>query len=302
MRKLILPFGFFSLFLLCFVFLMTPSVKAINNNQKKLELSSENYDQIIQNNRILSVVKTDENDSVNTLKTLFSGGIIRITNIIIGAIALIWLFILGIKFIFSQGQEDEMSKYKEQLGWIVVGLGMVSVAEFAGFSVFDPTQNLAENETMTNNFYTKLMQIKLFFQYFVGGVMLINGVRCGYALITASGGGEDEVIQQEKTFIASLLFGATLILLSEILVTGVLFVNEEYASAEQGIREIGGLLNFGLSFAAGIAAFMLVLASLYYATSLGDEDRASRAKKIIIACVVALVILFSAYTIVRFLI
>lgn len=275
--------------------------ETLEETSTKLELSDTNYDLIIKNNQILSIIKTDENDSVNTIQALFSGKIITIVNIIIGAVALIWLFVLGIKFIFSQGKEDEMAKYKEQFGWIVAGLTMISAAEFIGFSVFDPTQNLAENEVMTNNFYTKLMQIKLYFQYFVGGLMLINGIRSGYNLITISDGGEDESIQKEKTFITSLLFGTVIILLSEVLVTGVFFINEETVSAAQGIYEISGLINFAISFSAGIATFMMVLASLYYVTSLGDEDRAGRAKKIIISCVVALIILFSAYTFVRFL-
>ncbi|MCK5460739.1 hypothetical protein KAI58_02040 [Candidatus Gracilibacteria bacterium] len=277
--------------------------EAIERQKRKLPLIDTNYDILIRNNRFLSMVNTDENDSINTMEAIFQGDIIIYANIIVGAVAILWMTILGAGFIFAQGNDETISKKKQQFGWIALGLATVSVAEYAGFQIFNPVNHdLLGNDDSSNSFYAKAIQIKLFFQYVAGSLALIAGIRSGYNLITIAESGEDESIEKEKEFVKTFFFGIALILFAEVLVTGILFVDGTSANATQGVLEIVGLINFAITFLAGAAVFMLVLASLYYIISFGNEDQANRAKQIIISCIIALIIIFSSFTIVRFLI
>ena len=97
-----------------------------------------------------------------------------------------------------------------------------------------------------------------------------------------------------------------MILGAEILVRGVFYLpggNRDGITNQGvtiGIREIIGLVNTLLTITAGAALLMLIVASLYFVLSLGDEERTNCAKSIIISTIIALIVIFSAYSLVRF--
>jgi len=278
-----------------------------------LTLSEDSYDSILKHNKINDIVGSGKNqvESASAIRNLIydkktgkPSALIISVNKAIGTFTIIWLIILGIKFIFAQGAEEDMSKYKRQFGWIMLGLAVVSIAEFAAFQIFDPNEKLLDPENSSiNNLEAKINQIKRFLQILAAGLALFSMIRSGYNLLTTPESGEDETITKEKEFIKAFLFAIIFIVLSETLVRFVFFEKDGTGmNAQVGIQEAAGFINFAVSFVGGAAVLMLILAALYYVTSFGDDDRTSRAKQIIISCIVAIIIITMAYTLIRFMI
>ncbi|GEM_PF-695458 len=244
-------------------------------------------------------------------------------NITLGAIGLIFLVVLGTKFIYSLGEADKLKKYKQEFGWIAMGLVVISAAQFIGFSLFNPVKEIigGANETgdFVQNLAAKSEQIVQFFFYLAAGVMLINGVMSGYDLIIGS---EDEqTIEKEVNFVKSYLTAMILIVMGETIVRLLTFrrpdsnaylvepgtdllgesPNIDTTSVIQyAINEIMGLANFVLTFIGVASLVMLVMASLYYVTSFGNEEQTTRAKNIILGCILGIILGFSSFTISSF--
>lgn len=273
---------------------------------KYLPLTTRNYDPIYTDKNL--VMQAGDNfmgDNEDRLRDMFSwrnGKLMRTINRILGGIGIIYLIVLGIKFIIAQGQDERISKYKEQFGWIILGLAIISVAEFVGFKVLDPVNRdlLQGNDGAVPNMYQKVKQIVRFFEYIVGGFMLLNGLMSGYNLIIR--GQKEEAISQEKQFLQSFLLGAIFILMAEVFIRIFSFKEGVEMTGLIFAAEVGGLINFMLSFVAIVATVMLIFSSLYYVMSFGNEDQMNRAKRILMANVLGVIISFSAYTIARFLI
>lgn len=285
-------------------------------SRNTLPLSEKNYDPILQHNLVKDRIDEIYDAGIGTeasLELLARGyadeeisPFLFAINVVIGAIAILWLSVSGAKFIFSQGDDERLSKYKTQFGWIILGLATIAVGEFVAFEVLNPSQDVIEGAKTISNFSLKINQIKFFMQIIVGGIMLISMMMSGYNLIVGSE--EDEKIEQEKNIFQSFFVGAFLILTAEILarVFGAQDSSGELVAPEQmvnqGVSEIVGLINFALTFVGGATVIMLILSSLYYVISLGNEDQMNRAKRIIISCVIGIIVVLSSYTIIRFMI
>jgi uncharacterized RDD family membrane protein YckC len=144
------------------------------------------------------------------------------------------------------------------------------------------------------------MDVVRFFEYGAGAFMLINAVLAGYHLIMS--GEKEETISQEKKFLQSLLMGSALILMAEIIVRVLSFQDDPQVTTQIVVAEVAGIVNFSLSFVAILAMSMLVLASLYFVISFGDEDQTTRAKRMVKTSIVGVIITSASYVLVRFLI
>lgn len=266
-------------------------------SRAEIPLPSQKFDPIMTNNKVINLVGPSNTE--DSLKKILSnqGGILKIANSVMGTIAILWLMILGVKFTLSQGEDDKLSKYKQQFGWIALGLAVISVAEFIAFSVFDPTTEVLTSGA-ADTFATKARQIKQYFQIIVGAIAVTACVMSGYNLIT--GGSEDEAIQNEKKFLNSFFFGVGFILMAEVLVGIVSLQGGAAGSSGRIVSEIVGIVNFMLTFVAAAAVFMLVLASLYYVINFGNDDQANKAKSIIKNTIIAIVVCLSCYVFIRF--
>ncbi len=295
--------------LLCalFITLSFSPVLASENGRNLIPLEATGFDGIMTTNKVQQAIDPNLEKTQDALKDLFSSSngtqVILIANRILGIVAILWIMIIGTKMaVVSRGNDENMTNYKKQLGWAVLGLGVISAAEFAGYAVFDPTKDLLTGSA-SGEFRAKTIQIKHFVQYLAFGVALIACVISGFKLMTAAT--DDETITNEKRFVQAFLIGTGLIFLSEV-ITRIISFQEQWnqgdgtAAATAGVNEVIGIINFALTFVGWASVFMLVLASLYYVASFGSEDQTQRAKRIIIACVVAIVIILSSYAIINF--
>jgi hypothetical protein len=269
------------------------------------------YGGIIENNRVADIVE-DQALSYNFFESLiyaiFSDENMRSANVVLGAIAIVYLIVIGARFILSDGKEEEIQTAQKHFGFLILGLLVVSVSQIAGFVIFNPDQAVNPDYFVNDNtqqvFYAKAMQIKLFVQILIGGVAMLSIITSAFRIMSSTG--NEEVIGKEKQLLQNFLFATVLIILAEVIVTGVFYIpgaNREGVTNQAlsiGIEQIMGLITALLSIMAAAALLMIILASLYYVISLGDEERANRAKRLIIANLVAIVVAFSAYTILRF--
>ncbi len=267
-------------------------------NGKRID--GEGLDEIMTDNIVISAGDGFTSSTQDSLRNIFRGELIKKVNRALGTIAILYLFILGVKFIMARGDSERLSELKGQFAWIILGLGVISVAEFMGYKVFDSSKDILEG-TAARNFEAKLIDVVRFVEYIAGGLMLINALISGYTLIM--GGEEDETISREKQFLKSFLMGTAFILMAEVIVRALSFRSGDiHESSQIIVQEVAGLVNFALSFIGIVATAMLVLSGLYYVISFGDDDQMGRAKKMIMASIVGIIIAFSAYTIVTFLI
>jgi hypothetical protein len=306
--------------LICGLCLTTGVLSASAVNDNVLPLDEINYDSVMtDDNAIYSILKGKKDGTENYLQDIFKGNttnsLIFRVNMVLGAVAILFLAILGLKFVVSQGDEDHVTKYKTQFGYIIMGLAIISVAEFMAFGFLDPStgSEVLNNTNLTTAFYERINQIKLFIEIIVIGIVLIKMLMSGYDLIVRSE--QDEAISKEKTFFRSFLFGTILILLAEVVARvlsgsetklGERTINLDKVGADVaggvnvGILEITGLINFALSFIAVMSVVMLILASVYYVLSFGDSEQMGRAKRIVVSCSVGAIVAVSAFTIARF--
>ena len=276
----------------------------------KLELNEAGYEKILTGNKITKNIAAEKSESA--IRNFLNEDNIKTINFLLGSVALIWIAVLAAKFVISQGKEENLSKYRQQFGWIVVGFFVISIAEFAAFEVFDPTagNDILAGET-EKNFSDKIFQIIEYVNYFVTGLILLMLGYSGFHLVVD--GGNDSAVDEEIKFIKNGLFGIILILLPKIFVEIFAGKNSldptketenfsaEFA-VERGLVEAAGVINYALTFLSIIAIFMLVLSSIYFVSSLGNDNEMQRARRIITGSIIGLVIAFSSFTITNLLI
>ena len=269
------------------------------------------YGGILEQNRVNRIVE-DQQYSYNFLESivygLFSNENMKAANIVFGAVGIVYLIVVGAQFILSEGKEEQIQTAQKHFAYIILGLLVISVSQVAGFIIFNPDQAVNPdyfvNQNVHNAFYAKAMQVKFYIQIVIGGIALLSIVTSAFRIMGSTG--NEEVIGKEKQLLQNFFFATVLILLAEIVVKGIFYLpgqNREGVSNQAvgiAIEEIMGLVNALISIVAGAALLMLILASLYYIISLGDEERAGRAKRLVIATLTAVVIIFSAYSILRF--
>jgi hypothetical protein len=269
------------------------------------------YGGILENNRVADIVQ-EQSLSYNFFESIiygvFSDENMKSANIVVGAIAIVYLVVIGARFVLSQGEEEAIQTAQKHFGFLVLGLLVISVAQFAGFTMFNPAQSVNPDFFVNNNiqeaFYAKAMQVKLFIQVLIGGIALLSIITSAFRIMSSTG--NEEVIGKEKQLLQNLLFATVLIISAEVIVTGVFYLpgsNRDGVTNQAvsiGIEQIMGLITALLSIVAAASLLMIILASLYYVISLGDEERAGRAKRLIISNLIAIVIVFSAYSILRF--
>jgi hypothetical protein len=285
------------------VTLKTEKIENSYEKNKFLPLSNIGLDPIIKKNILLDAgndfePKKNLGSNEYAIQQTFFKRILPQIYRIIGAVGIFYLSIVGVSYIFSNGESDSISKQKNTAIWIVVGLMVISVAEFLGFSIVNPDKNILEGETLPD-LQAKTHQIIRYIEYLGGGIFLLNGVLSGYSIIFST---NEEVATNQKKFMVNFALGVLFILSAEIIIRVASNYDGINGTLNIAISEVGSIINFILSFLAGASGFMLILASLYYVANFGNEEQTGRAKKIIIGCITGLVIAFSSYVLAQFLI
>jgi len=221
----------------------------------------------------------------------------------------IYVVYIGIQMIISMGSDEEkLSAAKRQLWYMLVALVFINIpwALFNAFykgnapgsvwssiwGSFDNPSGVSSSWNIFLNFgaFESVTTNIIFFleiMIFAAAIFMITltGVR-----LIISRGREEKVTEAKNKILYSIL---------AIIFVGIIEAWKAVAfwwSLSDGKNLFESLAKLALFFAAPVAIFFLTLAGYYYITSNGDEERAKKAKSIIINTVLATLILLASYT------
>jgi len=69
-------------------------------------------------------------------------------------------------------------------------------------------------------------------------------------------------------------------------------------NAQAGIEEIVGITNFIVSFVGPIAILMMVVGAIMYATAGGEEEQMQKAKRLLVATFIGIVMIYGSFALV----
>ncbi len=240
------------------------------------------------------------NETGEDLAINFVLNLVRIIRNVIGAVALIMGVIYGLRLVLSQGNEETISKQKTNFLWVFVGFAIMIIAENVA-GIFNPESSTASAIIDFNAARDQLRDITGYLKWLLGSVIVLLMSVSSIRMITA-GGDEETISTQRKNLIWSGI-GMLVILLASNIVNAVYVLNAPdeatAANSSTAITEIAGLVRLILVFMGPAAIGFTIYAGVMYLTALDNEDRAGKARSMIVGGVVGIVIIYAAYAIVN---
>ena len=244
------------------------------------------------------------------LKDLVLGGL-AYAKVIIGVVGILYITILGYKLVQASGDEEEITKAKRGLIYTLIAFVMVSMSEDIG-KIFDMERQtlLSSPQDILNRVRLFDKQVEIFMtfvKYVIGAFAAIMVVQAGVKLITA--GGEEEEVSKNKKNIMYSAGGLIIIYVGEIFINKVFYKIDKNVytgitgvhpaiDAKEGVAQIAGITNFVITFAGPIAVLMLIAGAIMYATAGGEEEKMNEAKRLIIATIAGIIIIYGAFAVV----
>lgn len=212
-------------------------------------------------------------------------------------IVLIFWTVYILLFITAFGNEEKISNQRKNLLYSLIGFALISLAELMS-EAFMPQKDALIDEEATTDI---LLRVITYMQVAIGAIAMIMLFYASFKMITAQGE-EDEVGSAKKMFLWSTV-GFIVSMVSRPLVETVFYPESRQLGGDSVAAlgtQVGGALSFILGFLAVLATVAIIIAGFYFATSFsGDEEQHEKAKTILINTSIGLVIILSAYTIVR---
>lgn len=220
---------------------------------------------------------------------------------LMGAIAVIFVIVSGIKLITAGSKIDEVSeKQKDSAKYIIYGLILIIIADELVTKVFfgeygeciASATNAEECAKTGSSIITGLYDLILSVIATVSVFMLVLSA---FELITAYG--NEETIKKQKKRIGLSVVGLLLAGVAEFVVKKIIFQEGgtkmiDVASAQQLVFNF---TNFIAAF-IGVSAFaMLLYGGFSYVSSFGNEEKTGKAKKIIVGAVIGILIALAAF-------
>ncbi|MBA4337166.1 hypothetical protein C0416_05360 [bacterium] len=250
----------------------------------------------------------------------FVYGIIGNLKYMLGAVAIFFLVLSGIKMIILGDNEEVVTKQKVAFVMALVGLALVMLSDelakvmsvacvpgevdcARGGFLKDPGNMIQQ----AGLFKQTTRVLITFIKYLIGSVALIFLVRNGIRFIALAG--NEESVGLDKKNVAFTSLGLILIIMASTVIDKVLYIVditkysvstgvESAISPSRGVEELVGITNFIVSFVAPVAILMLIVGAVMYATAAGNEEQTNKAKKLIILAVGGMAIIYGAFAII----
>ncbi|MBN2306576.1 hypothetical protein JXD20_01185 [Candidatus Peregrinibacteria bacterium] len=230
----------------------------------------------------------------------FAKNLIRIIRNVVGGVALIMGVLYGFRLVIARGQEDVITKQKNNFLYALLGFMMLIIAENVA-SIFNPERATTAQLIDFDAARDQLRDITDYIKWLLGSVAVLMMVISSIRMITARG--EEEAITKQKRNITWSFLGLLTIMLASNIVNSIYVLNEpaetRAAAAETGIGEFAGVIRLILVFVGPLAIIFTIYAGYIYLTALDNEDRATKGKRMIVEGVVAIVIIYGAYALVN---
>jgi hypothetical protein len=212
----------------------------------------------------------------------------------VGVSILILLYYIS-QWVVATGTEEVDTQQKNFLwaavGFFLMGLSMFVVESF----ITGPNEELVNIEEIE----AVSKQIISYISLMLGAIAILF-ISIAAVRIIVSQGDEEEITSQKKNFVWGI-FGLIIVFLADVSVKSIynfqVKTGEQVqpGNIEEGSAEIFTMIAWLLQYLSITAVATLMLAGFYYVISMGDEEKTTLAKNIIMAVIVAIVIIFSAY-------
>ncbi|MBI5152507.1 hypothetical protein HZA39_03160 [Candidatus Peregrinibacteria bacterium] len=238
------------------------------------------------------------------------GGIIGVAKLIIGAFAVLMIIASAVQILTAGGNEETIKKHTKQLMYAIAGLALVSLSgdmiKIFGVETGGPLKNPSEmiGRVVEFNKITKIVIV--FFKYLIGGIAVFQVIASGLHLITLE---DESKLDEDKKKLLYGIVGFVLIIFSETLVQKVFYKIDisKYAGTSgvqtgmdpaRGLAEIVSATNYVVSFVGPLAVLALIVGAIMYITAGGEEEKMNKAKRVIIAAAIGIIIIYGAFAIV----
>ncbi|MFC1616342.1 hypothetical protein ACFL21_04325 [Patescibacteria group bacterium] len=231
--------------------------------------------------------------------------------VIVVVLGILYITLVGYRLVVSGSEEEEVSKAKRSVTYIIIAFILISMSQDIA-KIFDMEQGTilkspSEILSRVRLFDRQVEIIVKFTKYVISFYAIIMIVRAASMMITY-GGNEEETGKAKKNMIYSI-GGLLIINIADIFINRVFYkIDKDIYSgitgahpgvdAKEGVEQLTGIVNLMVTFLGPIALLMLIASAVMYATAGGDEERMNKAKRIIIATVIAIVIIFGAFAVV----
>ncbi|MFA6521249.1 MAG: hypothetical protein WCT53_02590 [Candidatus Gracilibacteria bacterium] len=224
---------------------------------------------------------------------------------LVGAVAVLFAMVTGIKLIASGKKIDEVSeKQKESLKYIIYGLVLIITADELVTRVFfgDYGECIASVSNVKECAQTGGSLVKGIYSLvlaLMSTIAIFYFVLSAFRLVTAYG--NEETIKQEKQRMMMSIVGLLIAGLGEFVVKKIIFPDSGTKGIDVAAAQdlVYNFTNFIAAF-IGVAAFgMMFYGGWLYVSSFGNDEATGKAKKIIIGAVIGILIALAAFGIVR---
>lgn len=279
------------------------------NTAEAAGVLDDSYDDHIRSNNDEFVMPREGASSTDEIRRIMYNNILPMFKYLFIFVTLLMWSVYIMNMISAAGNEEEISAQRKNLLWGIVGFMIISLSVELS-QIFSPitgtgVEDVAGREGIidTEGFNESFQKVVTYFQMAIGAVSMVLIFYAGIRFIKDAD--EDEEITKAKDTFSWGVIGMLIAILVEPLVKTV-FYPEDKTLGDEEISNLavqaGGLLKFGLMFLGIFAVGAFLIAGAYYVTSFGDEERQGKAKTIIGATLLGLVIILSAYTLVSVLV
>ena len=240
------------------------------------------------------------NQTGEELAENFILNLVRIVRNIVGAVALVMGVLYGFRLVIARGQEDTITKQKNNFLYALLGFMILIISENVA-KIFNPELSTAGKIIDFNAARDQLRDIANYMKWMLGSVAVLMLGISSIRLIVAQG--EDDEIATQKRNITWSLLGLLVVLLASNIVNAIYVLRRPdetaAAGAEVGISELVGIIRLILVFLGPAAIAFTIYAGFMYLTALDSDERAGKAKTMIVAGVTAIVVIYAAYALVN---
>ncbi len=282
--------GLLPVVLIClFVFWATKTVHAQG------ALGGE-WDQYLKGTGVQKFQATGSGEDV-AMAVVYRG--IKLVKYGMAGVAMLFGILYASSLVFARGNEESISKQKKNFLWAFMGFVILMAADGVS-KVFNPETSTSDALIDFKAGRDQLRNIADYLKWMLGSIIVLLMTISGIRMITASG--NEETIKKQKMNLVWSGIGMLIILLASNIVNAIYVVRggeAAPAATTTAATEIGGIIRLILVFLGPVAVIFTLYAGFYYLTALENEDRAKKARAMIVAGVTGIVIIYAAYALVN---
>jgi hypothetical protein len=231
--------------------------------------------------------------------------IVDLFKYLLGTIAVIVIISSGVRLITAGKKIDDIAEtQKESIKYAIIGLLIIVLADTMIKQVFFGEQgevfrSTADIQLAAERGTEQLRGVYMFLEFFIGAIAVLMIVIAGIRRV-ASGGNEDTITKTNKQIMWAII-GLIVIGLAEFVVKDIVFPDQgsRLPNVDNAAFIIRSLTNFASGFIATIAVAMYMYGGYLYVIGATNEENTNKAKKVIIAATIGLVLAMGAYALVN---